>query len=130
MASYVLDTHACVFVMAAPRKLGRKARAALKRVEEGREEAWIPAAVVAEIIVLRELGRIGIGLPEVRSLVDDTPAIRFSHIDLGQLDQFSAITAIRDPFDRLIIACARAVGARLLTSDAMLTESGLVEVVW
>ncbi len=30
--SYVLDTHACVFMLAAPKKLGAGARAALRRV--------------------------------------------------------------------------------------------------
>ena len=51
---YVLDTHACVFTLTAPRKLGRQARAVIRRVETGDAEEWIPAPVVAEILLLRE----------------------------------------------------------------------------
>lgn len=44
---YVIDTHACVFLLAAPRKLGASARTALERVESEHDEAWVPAASAA-----------------------------------------------------------------------------------
>lgn len=74
MADYLLDTHACVFALAAPRKLGSKARQALRQVEEGAGIAWIPAAVVAEIVLLRELGRIGVGVAELKDAWIGRPA--------------------------------------------------------
>ena len=48
---YVLDTHTCIFALCEPRKLGRRAKTALQKVETTNALAWIPAAVVAEIIV-------------------------------------------------------------------------------
>lgn len=127
---YVLDTHACVFMLAAPRKLGAAARAALRRVESGREEAWLAAAVVAEVVLLRGLGRVGIGLPEIRRAIESAPSLRFCPLDLDQLDQFSTLGAIADPFDRLIVSAARSKGAVLLTRDGAIAESGLVETLW
>jgi PIN domain nuclease of toxin-antitoxin system len=127
---YVLDTHACVFMLAAPRKLGVQARAAVGRVEAGREEAWLPAAVVAEVLLLRDLGRVRVGLPELRKAMDAAPNFRFLPLDLAQLDQFASLASIRDPFDRLIVAAARAVGAALVTRDTALTDVGLVETIW
>jgi PIN domain nuclease of toxin-antitoxin system len=37
---------------------------------------------------------------------------------------------MRDPFDRLIVSAARAIGAALLTRDGGIAESGLVETMW
>jgi PIN domain nuclease of toxin-antitoxin system len=130
VADYVLDTHACIFALAAPRKLGAKARSALEGVESGRQLAWIPAAVVAEIVLLRELGRIAVGLPELKAAMEQAPGLRFLPLDLRQLDEFAALGAIRDAFDRLIVAGSRAIGAKLVTRDSRLAEFGLVETVW
>ena len=129
-SGYVLDTHACVFALGAPAKLGAKARSAMRAVEEGRGEAWIPAAVVAEIVLLRELGRIEIGLAHLKTAMEQAPGLRFLSLDLDQLDEFAALGAIRDPFDRLIVSAARAVGAKLVTRDRSLGEHGLVQTVW
>ena len=130
MPDFVLDTHACVYALTAPDRLGKGARRALKQVEAGRAVAWIPAAVVAEIVLLRELDRVRIGLPELRSVVDSTSSFRFLALDLPQLDEFAAHTAIRDPFDRLIVSACRAVDAKLITRDEALTENGLIATLW
>ena len=126
----MLDTHACVFLLAAPQKLGVHARRALERVESGREEAWVPAAVAAEIVLLRELGRIRIGLPQLRETLDSVPGLRFLPLELDQLDHFVSLTSIRDPFDRLIMSAARSLKAELISRDEALGESGLVRIVW
>ncbi len=128
--SYLLDTHACVFALAAPDKLGTKARRAMQSVEAGRGEAWIPAAVVAEIILLRELGRIEIGLAHLKTAMEHAPGLRFLPLDLRQLDEFAGLAAIRDPFDRLIVGASRALGAKLVTKDRSLAEQGLIQTVW
>lgn len=130
MADFVLDTHACVFALVAPKKLGSRARATLRRVEQGRDQAWIPAVVIAEIVLLRELRRIDIGLADVRDAVEENRSLRFLPLDLPQLDEFAASGAIRDAFDRLIIAAARSMGAKLITRDQRIRESGLVQTVW
>jgi len=130
MADYVLDTHAIVFHLTAPRKVGRRARAVLKRVDAGRDRAFLPAATVAEVVLLRELGRIRVGLPELRTVMEDVLTIRFLPLDLDQLSEFGALTSLRDPFDRLIVAAARAQNARLISKDSVIEDSGLVENVW
>lgn len=130
MSDFVLDTHACVLALAAPEKLGPAARKALSEVEAGRARAWVPAAVAAEIILLRELGRIGIGLPELQIAIDQAPSLRFLGLDLLQLNEFAAHTGVRDPFDRLILSACRVVKAKLVTRDRYLRDSGLVHTVW
>jgi PIN domain nuclease of toxin-antitoxin system len=53
-----------------------------------------------------------------------------THLTWNQLDEFSSLTSIRDPFDRLIVSAARSTGAKLITKDESLADSGLVDVVW
>jgi PIN domain nuclease of toxin-antitoxin system len=130
MPRYVLDTHACVFSLIAPAKLGAKARRALRSVETGASVAWVPAAVVAEIVLLRELGRIEIGLAHLKTAMEQAPGFRFLPLDLRQLDEFAALGAIRDPFDRLIVSAARVLEAKLLTKDPSIGEHGLVQTLW
>ena len=130
MADYLLDTHACVFSLAAPSKLGSKAKRAMKSVEEGRGIAWIPAAVVAEIVLLKELGRIEMGLPDLKVAFEQASGFRFLPLDLRQLDEFAVLGDLRDAFDRLIVGAARAMDAKLVTKDASLQDLGLVQTVW
>jgi PIN domain nuclease of toxin-antitoxin system len=127
---YVLDTHACVFMLAAPRKLGRRARAAIERVEGGRDQAWVPAAAVAEIVILRGLGRIGIGFPELKRAMESNPGFQFLPLDFVQLEEFAALAAIRDPFDRLLVSAAKSIRGVLITRDRSLADGDFVQTVW
>jgi PIN domain nuclease of toxin-antitoxin system len=130
VADLVLDTHTCAFALTAPEKLGRAARRALEEVAAGRQTAWIPAAVVAEIILLRELGRISLGLAQLETAMERAPSLRFLPLDLYQLREFAAHATVRDPFDRFILSATRARAAKLVTRDRALGDSGLVQTIW
>ena len=130
VADIVLDTHACVYALIDPARLGKAARRAIARAEAGRSVAWVPAAVAAEIVLLRELDRIKIGLPELRTAMERSAFLRFLALDLRQMDEFAAHRSVADPFDRLIVSACRAVDARLVSRDTALADSGLVRVVW
>ena len=129
MAEYILDTHACLFALAAPRRLGRRARKALAQADRLGETVWVPAAVAAEVVLLKELGHTELGIPALRDAFART-SWRFLHLDFEQIDEFAALGALRDPFDRLIVAAARRTGAKLISRDARLASSGLVDVTW
>ena len=90
----------------------------------------MPAAVAAELLLLRELGRVAVGLPQLQAAFRGTPALQFLPLDLPQLEEFATLTGIRDPFDRMIVGAARHLRASLLTRDARLEKSGLVETIW
>lgn len=129
MADYILDTHACLFALAAPKKLGAKARRTLEKVDAEGGVVWLPAAVVSEIVLLRELGRTEIGFVELERAFEQT-RWRFLALDLEQLAEFVGLATIRDPFDRLIVAASRCRNAKLISRDARLQELDLVDVIW
>jgi len=53
-------------------------------------------------------------------------------IDTSVTAAFEAIPLplLRDPWDRLITATARALGVPLVTKGGRITAAGLVEVIW
>jgi hypothetical protein len=73
---------------------------------------------------------LGIGLAELKTAMEKAPSLRFLPLDLAQVNEFAAHSGVRDPFDRLIISACRTVGAKLMTRDRFLHDSGLVQVVW
>ena len=129
MAEYLLDTHTCLFALAAPKKLGRRARRVLDQADQKGHTVWLPAAVAAEVVMLKELGRTELGLPALCEVFENS-CWRFLALDLRQINEFAGLSAIRDPFDRLIVAAARSVEARLITRDATLEDLGLVDIIW
>ncbi|MBN1959944.1 MAG: type II toxin-antitoxin system VapC family toxin [Deltaproteobacteria bacterium] len=130
MADYILDTHACIFALSTPKKLGNRARKVLRRVEMGQDVAWIPAAVIAEIVLLYELRRISIAIAEFKIVLENNSSLRFLPLDFKQLEDFAVLSSIREPFDRLIIAAARALNGKLITKDRKIEESKLVPTIW
>jgi PIN domain nuclease of toxin-antitoxin system len=130
MIEYVLDTHALVFALTSPSTLGAKARKAFHRIESGRDVAWVPAAVVAEVALLHELGRTEIGLTELKDSMEEVPALRFLPLDLRQVEDFAALGAVREAFDRFVVAAARSVGGKLITRDQRIIDAKLVQTVW
>jgi PIN domain nuclease of toxin-antitoxin system len=130
MTTYVLDTHAFVLSLVAPKKLGREAARVMRRVERGQDQAFLPAVAASELALLHDLGRIDIGVAEMKAALADAPGIRFLPLDLAQVESFATLHAVRDPFDRLIVSAALTTRSRLVSKDTALTESGLVQVVW
>jgi PIN domain nuclease of toxin-antitoxin system len=127
---YVLDTHALVWWASRPRALGGVAARALREVDAGRARAWIPAIVGVELTLLAERGRRLIGVAEIEAATERNDQVRVLPLDLAQATEFLLLSVLSDPFDRMIVAAARAVGHPLVTADVAITESGLVEVIW
>lgn len=125
-----IDTHALVWYLTKPSKLGKAAARLLREVDRGRVEVLVPAIVGVELALLREAGRRVVGPAELGALVSAQPAFRIQPIDLAQVVDFSLLSAITDPFDRMIIAAARVAGAPLITADEAIESSPWVTTIW
>jgi PIN domain nuclease of toxin-antitoxin system len=131
--TFVTDTHALVHRLTGQnRRLGRRAHRVFERAERGLDRILIPFTVLQEIMLLSETGRIRLPVPFRELLVS---LMRSENIDLGSNDpdlllEASALTGIRDPYDRLIVAQARMTPAPLITADEKIHASRLVQTVW
>ncbi len=129
MANLVADTHALVWHLVAPQRLGKAARRAFAAADAGRSTCFVPAIALVEIWLLHERGRLRIGVAQVLEALAGHPSYRVLAFDVDQGIEFGALSGLRDPMDRMIVAAARVTGSRLVTADTALAESG-VETVW
>lgn len=131
--TFVTDTHPFVYHITGRRnRLGRRASNVFDRVKRGRDAMIVPFTVLEEVMLLSEIGKIGLPLPFRDLVVSIRQAENF---DLGVNDadlllEAATFTTVRDPYDRLIIAQARVAGLPLITADKRIQESGLVRTVW
>ncbi|MBI3001062.1 MAG: PIN domain-containing protein [Deltaproteobacteria bacterium] len=131
--TFATDTHAFVrHLTKQSKKLGRRARRVFDRVERGLDTLLVPFTVLEEVMLLSEAGKVRLPLSFRDLLISFIQADNF---DLGINDpqlllEAAAIPAIKDPYDRMIVAQARVLGLPLITGDDEIQESGLVRTVW
>jgi PIN domain nuclease of toxin-antitoxin system len=125
----VADTHALAWHFTEPNRLGKAARRAFSQVDTGRWLCHVPVIVLVEIGLLHERGRLRIDPTAMLEALAPHPGYAILDLDVEQVDEFVSLPAVRDPMDRLILAAARAMRARLVSGDGALTGHG-VERLW
>ncbi len=126
----VLDTHAWLWWMTKPTKLGRRAARAIDKADR----IGVPAISVWEIAQKEHNGQFKFNQP-MTTWADDALSTD-SRVELLPLLPRISIEAVRlswphqDPADRFIVATARVYECALVTSDDAIHESGLVRCVW
>jgi PIN domain nuclease of toxin-antitoxin system len=131
---FVTDTHPLIyFHSGATRKLSRKAMRLFRKAEAGEEMIFVPVIVFMEIDALCQKGHISIGRGSFASWVKgllDLPGFVAQDITIEIILESTGQALVRDPVDKLILATARHLGLPLITRDARIVESGLVEIAW
>lgn len=130
--SFVADTHVLVWWTSDPARLTPALTAALATVSP-EDPLIVPDICLWEIATLVSLGRLSPTLPVQEWLARATarPLVQVAPIDPAIAAEVAALPDHfhRDPGDRLIVATARVRGLPLLTMDARIRASGLVQVV-
>ena len=125
----ILDTHIIVRWLSEPRKLSRgQTRAILTAFRRG-ESVAISGMSLLEIALFANDGRLVKGIEEIFAELAADPLIRVLPVTYEIALEFGALSSLRDPGDRVIVATARVHGLRLVTSDQRIIDSKLVPVV-
>ena len=125
----VLDTHAWIWAVSDPTKLGKEGRSALRR----KAPLAVSAISCWELSMLSARGRIELDRDPVTWMEDS-----FESLDIELLPLTPAVAVLAaqfktlhgDPADRIIVATALAHGAELLTRDEKLRASDVVRTLW
>lgn len=116
----LLDTHVWLWSLAEPRRLGRRARAALAHVEN---ELWLSPISVWELLVLSDRGRVKLDAEPRRWVAEAlrrTPAQEAALTFDVAVRSREIMPVHSDPADRFLIATALVYGLTLVTADAAL----------
>lgn len=126
----VVDTHAWLWLVAEPRRLGRHASQLLDQARR----IGVPAICCLEVAVLAVRGRILLDRPSLEWM---NAALALPRMELLGLTPAVATKAALlpdtfpgDPADRLVVATALLEAAPLVTKDRRIRRSGAVETVW
>lgn len=132
MTSVLLDTHAWVWWLTRPEKLSRGQRAAIERAQKSARSTLLVSIISCwEIAALVERGKFRFSLP-VEIWLDQattTPGLSLVPLSLPIVCTAARLGSLRDPADMMIVATAQHHGAKLVTSDSRIQETGLVPFV-
>lgn len=129
----LLDTHVLLWLCLDPKRLSRRAAAAIRKAvaSGGLAVASISLWEIAMLIALERLSPRG--TPEAWM----TELIGASGVVVKEITPAVAVLATQfpdsfshDPADRLIAATARAEGLALLTRDEKMRGSSLLKTIW
>ncbi len=121
MERFLLDTHALLWTLTEPRKLSKRARAAL---EDAQNDVFVSPVSVWEIAVKRALGKLR-APDNLEAGIKDQGFIPLS-LTFFHAEQAGALPPHHgDPFDRMLVAQAQAEGLILVTRDARIPLYGV-----
>jgi PIN domain nuclease of toxin-antitoxin system len=129
----LLDTQAAAWLVTRPQRLSRPAASAIHRAQAA-GQLMIASVTLMELGLMLAQGEITPrGTPQewLRSFVVQTRiAVRDLTIDIAAVAAFLPPSFPSDPFDRLIAATAIVERIPLVSADAGIQRSGVVQTIW
>jgi PIN domain nuclease of toxin-antitoxin system len=129
----LLDTHALVWWVNEPSRLGDKGKVAIEEAMRAKE-VFASSISSWEIALLVERGRMQLAL-SVWDWIARCEALPF--LTFISVSNAIAIESVRlpdfpqaDPADRIIVATAMSLGARVVTKDEKISSYSLVKTIW
>lgn len=129
----VLDTNALIRWIGGSTKLSRKARSVIEKAQS-EKDLFISSISVWEIYTLLRKGKLELGvLPhDWLARIEELSFVHFIPVD-NKIAAYSVHLpdfSHKDPADRIIVATALTLGAKLITSDRRLLTYPHVQSVW
>lgn len=129
----VLDTHAWIWFIDSPEKLGKRATTAIDKARSAGESLHVSCISTWEIHMLASTGRLSLGItPELWvTRCERLDFLRFNPVNnaIARLAVTACAAMHADPADRIIVATALYLGASVVTCDEKIKTSGIVPCI-
>jgi PIN domain nuclease of toxin-antitoxin system len=128
---FLLDTHVVLRWLFEPKKLSREQTRAMREAARRGEPLALSASSLIEIAVGTNDRRHRVVAPisDIFAELEMNPIFHILPITFAIAVDAGALSILRDPADRTIVATARVHRLRLLTSDQRIIDSQLVSVI-
>ncbi|MBU7045237.1 MAG: PIN domain-containing protein [Theionarchaea archaeon] len=124
---YVTDTHAFLWYIHGT--LPEGVDSIFKSAEKGESTLFIPTIVLAECLYLVENGKIDLDFNELLKRIEMGRNFIPTSFNF-QLMQILPGIGVSELHDRIIVATAKILNAKLITKDREIKRADIVEVVW
>jgi predicted nucleic acid-binding protein len=124
---YVSDTHALIWYTTG--RLPKSTDMVFRSAEIGQSTIFIPTIVLAECLYLIENKKIGMDFDDLLGRIDISRNFIPASFNFHVMKLLPEIK-LKELHDRIIIATAKMLNAKLITKDRIIRESGIVETVW
>ena len=127
---YVVDTHALLWYLAEDQSLGKKAKKVLDRADKGDVDIVIPTTVLAEALFITEKHKVDLEFLDIIETIKNSSNYTISPLDIEIIMRCHDLKSIPELHDRIIVATAILLEAKLITKDLTITNSEEVAVIW
>ncbi|MGD0712538.1 MAG: PIN domain-containing protein [Bacteroidales bacterium] len=127
---YVTDAHGFLWFLSKDKKLGKNALEIFRACDKGKEIVVVPSIVLLECMYVCEKKRIEFEFQEIMQKIQGTFNYPVYPLDEEVILECQSIRQIAEVHDRIIVATAKLLNAKLITRDANITDSKIVETIW
>ena len=127
---YVTDAHGFLWFLSKDKKLGKNALEIFRACDKGKEIVVVPSIVLLECMYVCEKKRIEFEFQEIMQKIQGTFNYPVYPLDEEIILECQSIRQIAEVHDRIIVATAKLLNAKLITRDANITDSKIVETIW
>lgn len=129
----VLDTHALIWFSDDLKKFSDKALKIININKKGKS-IYVSSISIWEIALLVKGGKLNLSL-DIDSWIFQLEKASYIHFiplnnEIGIKSVYLPGTFHKDPADRIIVATARSLGAKLITADSKIRSYKHVQTVW
>lgn len=127
---YVIDTHAFIFALTDPSKLGKIGSDIFNKADRKEVKLVLSIVSILEIIAIIEKGVLPINFEKLLKLILSHPSYEIYPLSISILKRISELKSLRDLHDRAIVSTALELNCPLLTRDSKLKKLKILKVIW
>lgn len=127
---FVTDTHALLWHLTEDESLSKEAKEIFGRADKGEVDVVIPTTVLAEALFITEKHKVDLKFMEIIEDIRNSSNYLWYPLDLEVIMKCHELIKIPELHDRIIVATAMLLDAKLITKDPVIAAIKEVDVIW